>query len=150
MIGREPSLENEGGLKSRWNQQVARSVADMQIDCIDSTAAGGEGGGGSRSPASPSFLVHNKDNVNAQLYRAESLLAMWDFLEYKGRIGRTHVILHKIDGLSVLRIMPTSCRSRYFDDGRLCIASRACQYRHYAGYIQSRFTRATRGGSGKV
>ena len=49
---------------------------------------------------SPSFPVHNKDNVNAQLYRAQSLLAMWDFLEYKGRIGRTHVVLNKMDGPS--------------------------------------------------
>jgi len=82
------------------------------------------GGGGSHAAASPSFLVHNKDNVNAQLYRAQSLLAMWDFLEYKGRIGRTYVILHKIDELSDLKIMPTSCRSRYFDDGRLYMSRR--------------------------
>ena len=96
---------------SGWNEKAARSD-------------GRGGGGGSHSPASPSFLVHNKDNVNAQLYRAQSLLAMWYFLEYKRRIGRTHVILHKIDDLSVLKIMPTSCRSRYFDDGRLYMSRR--------------------------
>jgi len=36
----------------------------------------GEGGGGSQSPAYPSFLVHNKDNVNAQLYWAQSLVPL--------------------------------------------------------------------------
>jgi hypothetical protein len=64
------------------------------------------------------------NNVNGQLYWGHSLLALWDFLEYKGRIGRTHVILHKIDEPSILSIMPTSCRSRYFDDGRLHMSRR--------------------------
>ena len=82
------------------------------------------GGGGGHAAASPSFLVNNRDNVNAQLYWAQSLLALWDFEVYKGRIGRTHVILNKIDEPSVLRIMPTSCRSRYFDDGRLYMSRR--------------------------
>ncbi len=50
-------LENEGGLKSQRDEKIARSEADMKEDCIDSTAVGGEGGGGSHSPASPSFLV---------------------------------------------------------------------------------------------
>jgi hypothetical protein len=84
----------------------------------------GEGGGGSHSLASPSFLVNNKVNVNAEVWRAQSLLTMWEFLEHKGRIGRTYVILHKIDELSDLKIMPTSCRSRYFDDGRLYMSRR--------------------------
>ena len=96
---------------SRWNKQVARSD-------------GGRGGGGSHAAASPSFLVLNKDNVNGQLYWAQNLATMWDFLEYKGHIGSTHVILHKIDDLSVLKIMPASCRSRYFDDGRLYMSRR--------------------------
>ena len=134
---RKSRLENEGGSKSQLNAQVARSD-------------GGEGGGGRLAAASPSFLVHNKNNVNAQLYRAESLLAMWDFLEYKGRIGRTHVVLSKRDEPSVLRTMPAGCRNSYFTDGRLYIASRACQYRHYTGYIQPCLTRATRGGGGEV
>ena len=73
----------------------------------------GEGGGGSHSPTYPSFLVHNKDNVNAQLSRVKSLLALWDFEVYKGRIGRTNIILSKRSEPSVLKIMPTSCRSRY-------------------------------------
>jgi hypothetical protein len=59
------------------------------------------------------------NNVNGQLYWAQCLRALWDFLLYKRRIGRTHVILNKKDEPAVLRIMPTSCRSRYFDDGRL-------------------------------
>jgi hypothetical protein len=44
---------------------------------------------------------------------------MWDFLEYKGRIGRTNVILQRKGDYSTLKIMPVKCRSRYFDDGRL-------------------------------
>ncbi|MGB5925205.1 MAG: hypothetical protein WBH01_03830 [Dehalococcoidia bacterium] len=96
----------------------------MQGNYIDSRAADGEGGGGSHSPASPSFLVHNKDNVNARLWRARSLLALWDFEVYKGRIGRTHVILRNRGEPSVVKVMPTSCRSRYFDDGRLYMSRR--------------------------
>ena len=104
-------VENGDRSMSGWSEEAAGSD-------------GSGGGGGSHAAVSPSFLVLNKDNVNAQLYRAQSLLAMWDFLEYKGRIGRTYVILHKIDELSVLKIMPTSCRSRYFDDGRLYMSRR--------------------------
>ena len=64
------------------------------------------------------------NNVNGQLYWAQCLRALWDFEVYKGRIGRTNVILNKKDEPSVLRIMPTSCRSRYFDDGRLYMSRR--------------------------
>jgi hypothetical protein len=67
----------------------------------------------------PSFLVPNMDNVNAQLWRAQGLLTMWNFLEYKGRIGRTYVILNLKDNPSTVKVMPVKCRSRYFDDGRL-------------------------------
>ena len=59
------------------------------------------------------------NNVNGQLYWAQCLRALWDFKLYKGRIGRTNVIMNKKDAPSVLKIMPTSCKSRYFDDGRL-------------------------------
>jgi hypothetical protein len=59
------------------------------------------------------------NNVNGQLYWPQCLRALWDFLVYKARIGRTNVILNKRNDPSVLKIMPTSCRSRYFDDGRL-------------------------------
>ena len=104
-------LENGVGSKSRRNEQVARS-------------AGWGGGSGSRAAASPSFLVRNMDNVNAKLWRMRSLLAMWEFLGYKGRIGRTHVVLSNRDEPSVLKIMPTSCRSRYYEDGRLAISRR--------------------------
>ena len=129
--------ENEGGSKSRVNQRVVGSD-------------GSRGGGGSHAAASPSFLVHNMHNVNAELWRAWSLLPLWDFEVYKGRISRTHVILRNRGEPSLVKIMPTSCRSRYFDDGRLYIASRARQYRHYTGYIHARVTWATRGGSGEV
>jgi len=47
---------------------------------------------------------------------------VWDFLDYKVRIGRTCVILSKKDEPSVVRIMPVSCKSRYFDDGRMHIS----------------------------
>jgi hypothetical protein len=89
-----------------WSEEVARGEF-------------GEGGGGSHSPVSPSFLVQNMDNVNGGLYWAESLRALWDFEVYKGRIGRTYVIVNKKDEPAVLRVVPTSCRSRYFSDGRL-------------------------------
>jgi hypothetical protein len=64
------------------------------------------------------------NNVNGQLYWAQCLRALWDFEVYKGRIGRTNVILNKKDEPSVLKIMPTSCKSRYFDDGRLYMSRR--------------------------
>jgi hypothetical protein len=44
---------------------------------------------------------------------------MWDFLEHKGRIGRTKVILNRKDDMQTLKIIPATCRSRYFNDGRL-------------------------------
>jgi hypothetical protein len=84
----------------------------------------GEGGGGSQKPAYPSFLVHNKDNVNGKLYWAWNLKVLWDFFVYKGRIGRTNIILNKKDDASVMKIMPASCRSRYFEDGRIHISWR--------------------------
>jgi hypothetical protein len=77
-----------------------------------------------KSVTPPFFLVHNKDNVNAQLHRAEGLITMWDFLEYKGRVGRTNVILNRRDDPSTLKVMPAKCRSRYFDDGRLYMSRR--------------------------
>lgn len=84
----------------------------------------GEGGGGSHLPVTPSFLVYNGDNVNAQLYWAEGLRTMWDFLEHKRRIGKTNVILQRKDDPLELKIVPASCQSRYFDDGRLNISWR--------------------------
>jgi len=47
---------------------------------------------------------------------------VWDFLDYKVRIGRTCVILSKKDETLVVRIMPVSCKSRYFSDGRMHIS----------------------------
>ena len=93
-------------------------------EILYSEAIIGEGGGGCHSPASPSFLVHNMDNVNGQLYWARSLLAVWDLQVYKGRIGRTHIVLSKINEPSVLKVMPAQCRSRYFDDGRRYMSRR--------------------------
>jgi hypothetical protein len=71
----------------------------------------GKGGGGSHQPSTPSFLAHNNDNVNSQLWRAKGLLTMWDFLEHKGRIGRTNILLKKKDDFKSLKIMPASCKS---------------------------------------
>jgi len=105
------SLENEGGSESRPNEQAGQS-------------AGGRGGGGDSAAASPSFLVYPMHNVNAELWRARNLLALWEFQEHKGRIGRTHVILHRRDDLYDLRILATRYRSRYFDEGRLYMSRR--------------------------
>jgi hypothetical protein len=44
MIVRELGIENKSGSEGRLNEQIARSDV-------------GEGGGGSQSPAYPSFLV---------------------------------------------------------------------------------------------
>ena len=64
------------------------------------------------------------NNVNGQLYWVQCLRTLWDFDVYKRRIGRINIILNKRDGHSVLKIMPTSCKSRYFKDGRLYISRR--------------------------
>lgn len=90
---------------------------------------GGDGGeravgaanGGAATP--PYFLVRNMVNVNSQLWRARGLLAMWDLLEYKRRIGMTNIIVSRKDNPKTLRIMPASSRSRYFEDGRLHMSS---------------------------
>lgn len=63
------------------------------------------------------------DNVNARFWRAKGLITMWDFLEYKVRVGNTNVIMQRKDEPITLRIMPAKCRSRYFEDGRLHISS---------------------------
>jgi len=143
------SLENEGGSKSHRNEQVARSEAECQErygcegGCQNKTTVGADGGVGVVSPPSspPSFLVPNKDNVNAQLHRAQGLITMWDFLVYKGRVGRTHVILNQIEDPLVLKIMPVSVRSRYFDDGRLYmsrkIRRRLGKYEKVPGLMQT-------------
>lgn len=142
-------LENEGGSESRWNEQVARSEAECQSgsyvhdDCLGSRICNGKGGEGvgSSPPSPPSFLVHNKDNVNARFWRAKGLITMWDFLEYKGRIGRMHVILNRRDEPSTLKVMPVKCRSRYFDDGRLYmsrkIMKRLGKYNRVPGLMET-------------
>lgn len=47
---------------------------------------------------------------------------MWDYMEYKGRVGRTHIVLNRRDDPSTVVIMPAKCRSRYFEDGRVYIS----------------------------
>ncbi len=66
----------------------------------------------------PSFLVHNIDNVNCRYSLAKGLITMWDFLEHKVRIGKTNILLNHKKNISLLKIVPASCKSRYFDDGR--------------------------------
>jgi hypothetical protein len=81
------------------------------------------------------------NNVNGQLYWAWNLVTVLDFLEYKGRIGRTNVVLNRKDDSSVMKIMPVSCRSRYFEDGRLYmsrkIRKRLGKYEKVPGLMQT-------------
>ncbi len=85
--------------------------ADGVVDAPDAT--------GVRASAPPSFLVRNNVNVNAQLYRAMGLIIMWDFLEHKGRIGRTYLVVNSKEEPRKVRVMPVRWRNRYFDEGRL-------------------------------
>jgi len=41
----------------------------------------------------PSFLVPNMNNVKRQLYQAERLKTLWDFLLLKGTTERTKIIV---------------------------------------------------------
>ncbi|MEN8614663.1 hypothetical protein ABFB09_05195 [Dehalogenimonas sp. THU2] len=132
--------ENEGGCGGgvvKWggshlNEPGAQSDAMCEewritpLDAVVQAAAAAPATDGEASPPSfpPSFLVQNKDNVNAQFYKAKSLLTMWDFLEYKGRIGTTIIALNHKEDPSLMRLMPATCRCRYFDDGRRHISSK--------------------------
>lgn len=73
------------------------------------------------SNTTPSFLVHNRDNVNAQLGRVRGLITMLGFLEYNGHVGRTSIILNKEENPSIVKIVEAKWKSRYFDDGRLYV-----------------------------
>lgn len=77
--------------------------------------------------SSPSFLVNSGTNVNSALYRARNLVTMWDFLVYKGRVGRTHVLLNSRRETERMMIIPARKRSRYFDEGRWRISCRIKQ-----------------------
>jgi len=119
---------------------VPKEPNDMKNDSLNSTSDINQGGDGMGS-SPPSFLVHNKDNVNARFWRARGLITMWDFLEYKGRIGMTHVIMNQIGNPLVLKIIPVRVRSRYFDDGRLYISRkirrRLGKYEKVPGLMQT-------------
>ena len=91
-------LENEGGSKSRRNEQVARSEAECQRrnnlhnDCLSNPMIGENGGEG----GVPSFFpCLTMVNVNGQIQKAAELLTMWNFLEHKVRIGNTYVIINR-------------------------------------------------------
>lgn len=116
------SVMNKGASPLR-----ARSDDKHMIDnSIDSNMIeyDGEIGEGDSPSPHPSFLVHNMDNVNDQLHYATALKTMWDFLEHKRRIGKTNVILQRKDTPSAVMVMPSTCRSRYFPDGRLNMSSK--------------------------
>jgi len=127
MRQKDTVLVNGVGSKGRRNERGARSEAECQErygsdgGCQSNTTVGVAGGVGvgSPPPSPPSFLVLNRDNVNAELQKTRELATMWDYLEHKVRIERTHVIMNQINQPSVLRIMPTTVKSRYFEDGRL-------------------------------
>ncbi|MFC1846934.1 hypothetical protein ACFLYS_02625 [Chloroflexota bacterium] len=149
---KQSTLENEVGLpgsfESRLNEQARNGVEcieliDRQDLCLDSTAidASKEVLFRSSLSPSPSFLVLNKDNVNSQIYFAKGLMTVWDFLEYKGRIGRTNILLYRKDDYTSLKIMTASCKSRYFDDGRRNMAykiiKRFGRYKRVPGLMQT-------------
>ena len=96
----------------------------QQIDCLnirvhDDGSSIVDGATAKPAPDSSFFPCQYVDNVNSQNQRALELLTSWNFLERKRRIGRTNIVLSRIDEPSTLMIMPASCHSRYFDDGRL-------------------------------
>ncbi|MFC1932157.1 hypothetical protein ACFLXU_00800 [Chloroflexota bacterium] len=137
-------LENEGGPKSRRNEQVARSEAECQSGnyvfdgCHSKPTINANGGEGS-SP--PSFLVRNKDNVNVPYSAAIGLITMWDFLLYKGRIGMTQIILNKKTDKQTMKLMPAKGRCRYFDEGRIYMSNkikkRLGKYEKVPGLMQT-------------
>lgn len=104
-------------------------------------------GGGMVSPSTlsttttPSFLVRNIDNVNGRYLYAKGLLTLWDFLEHKGRISKTHVIISKRNDASVLKIIPVKDKSRYFEKGRLIISwrikKRLGKYKRVPGLMET-------------
>ncbi|WP_322354470.1 hypothetical protein [Dehalococcoides sp.] len=112
------------------------------LPCVTEDRQSGGVEGWSSSPVPPpSFLVQNKDNVNAQLYRAKGLITFWDFLLYKGRVGSTVVVLQNKEDTSQLKLMPATCQSRYFEDGRLKISrsikKRLAKYENVKGLMET-------------
>jgi len=98
----------------------------------------GAANGGATSPL---FLVENEDNVNCEYPEAEDLLTMWDYLVYKGRIGKTQVVIRKKSEIKTLKIIPASMRCRYFEEGRKSISSkirkRLGKYEKVPGLMQT-------------
>ncbi|MFC2063075.1 hypothetical protein ACFLS8_03945 [Chloroflexota bacterium] len=141
------NLENGVGSKSRRNEQGARSEVECQgvnafydanrfkgkADVFDDGEAVG--------PSSPSFLVRNSINVNAQLHNARGLLTMWYFMDYKVRVGMTNIILNRKDDPSVMKIIQSKWKSRYFNEGRRSISSkikrRIGKYYHVPGLMET-------------
>lgn len=107
-------------MKRRSGQSRDKGKAEVAGVGGEVVAVGAASGG----PPPPSFLVRNNNNVNVRLRRAKGLLALWDLLEYKRRIGMTHILVNRIDDPKTTRIMPASSRSRYFEAGRLYMSSR--------------------------
>jgi hypothetical protein len=89
----------------------------------------------------PSFLVHNKNNVNSQLYWADGLKTMWDFRVYKVRIGKTNIIVKRIADPNTVKILQAKWKSRYFNEGRQRIArtlrKRLGKYARVKGLMQT-------------
>lgn len=96
----------------------------MDIEKIQSKMCSKRQSSTFQSRRSPSFLVRNGDNVNAQLHRAKGLLTMWDFLEVKRRIGTTNILLSRKENHLEIAIIPAKNRSRYFVEGRLSMSYR--------------------------
>ena len=79
---------------------------EFEEQVCSETAADEPDASGVRPSSSPSFLVRNMGNVNDQLFWARGLKTMWDFLEYKVRTGRMHVLLNRKDDCRAVKLMP--------------------------------------------
>ncbi len=87
-------------------------------DCLNSGATDTRRaeGAGSRSSFFPRL---DSDNVNAVGSKAGELLAVWDFLEHKRRVGMTQVLFNRKDNRGAILIIGAQRRSRYFEEGKL-------------------------------
>lgn len=136
-MDRSARLESEVGSRTRLPEsQSSEQVARSEAECEERVAvkngrttgwlAGRNGGGASHPVAAsppPSFLVRNKDNVNDVLWAARGLITMWNFLDYKGRVGITNILLNRKSDASAIMILLARRKSRYFEEGRWHISS---------------------------